>query len=484
MRNITICLFILLPFCVFAQQSADSTSFKKRALETTELSILTSFYTQDGKNAAVTGGIGSEQLNDYATTISVSIPIKQDGILSIDGTISAYTSASSSNLNPWSGASNGEGDDDDDDDDDNYGTGTNTGTPWAASSGASRRDVWTNLTVGYSHYSEDRNTIYSGNMSVSNEYDYFSIGAGAGLVKLFNKKNTELGLKANVYLDNWRPEYATEIKTYIENGGDLNRDFFEGTDILDQNGNIIDKLSANAWRPTRNSLINDTKRNTYSASISLSQIVSKTIQISIFSDVVYQTGWLANPMQRVYFADKANFYIGTATSIPFYTEERNKDVFQLADDIERLPNNRLKIPIGIRFNQYITENLVLRSYYRYYFDDWGITGHTINAELAVKLGQKFTVYPNYRFYTQTAADYFAPFEQHQSTEEFYTSDFDLSRFSASQIGLGLKYTDIFTKSHIWKFGLKNLTLDYNYYNRSTGLNAHIVSFGADFIIDK
>ncbi|WP_127140601.1 DUF3570 domain-containing protein [Flagellimonas marinaquae] len=483
MRNLIISLITLLPFCAFAQESEDGTAFKKRALENTELSILTSFYTQDGKNAAVTGGIGSEQLNDYATNILVSIPVKQDGILSIDGTISAYTSASSSNLNPWSGASNGEGDDDDDDDD-NYTTGANTGTPWAASSGASRQDVWTNLTVGYSRSSEDRNTIYSGNMSVANEYDYFSLGVGAGLVKLFNQKNTELGITANVYLDNWRPEYATEIKTYIENGGDLNRDFFEGTDILDQNGNIINKMSVNAWKPTRNILINDTKRNTYAASLSLFQILGKTTQVSLFTDIVYQTGWLANPMQRVYFADKSNFYIGTATSIPFYSEERNKGVFQLADDIERLPNNRLKIPIGIRLNQYITENLVLRSYYRYYFDNWGITGHTLNAELALKLAQKFTLYPNYRLYTQTAADYFAPFEQHLSTEEFYTSDFDLSKFSARQVGLGLKYTDIFTKSHIWKFGLKNLTLDYNYYNRNTGLKAHIISLGADFIIDN
>ena len=484
MKIIVLSFVFLFPLSIFAQQTADSTTFQKRALETTELSILTSFYTQDGKNAAVTGGIGSEQLNDYATNISVSIPIKQNGVLSIDGTISAYTSASSSNLNPWSGASSGEeDDDDDDDDDDDYGTGANIGTPWAASSGASRQDVWTNLTVGYSNYSKDRNTIYSGNMSVSNEYDYFSIGTGVGLIKLFNQKNTELGIKANVYLDNWRPEYATEIKTYIENGGNLNRDFFEGTDILDQNGNIIDKLSANAWKPTGNNLIDDTKRNTYSTSISLSQILSKTTQISIFSDIVYQTGWLANPMQRVYFADKTNFYIGTASSIPFYTEERNKDVFQLADDIERLPNSRLKIPVGVRLNQYITENFVLRSYYRYYFDNWGITGHTIDAELAIKIGQKFTIYPNYRFYTQTAADYFAPFEQHLSTKEFYTSDFDLSKFKASQIGLGLKYTDIFTKSHIWKFGLKNLTLDYNYYNRNTGLKAHIISLGADFIID-
>lgn len=482
MRIIALGIIVLFPLGILAQKS-DSTVFKKRALETTELSILTSFYTQDGKNAAVTGGIGSEQLNDYATNISVSIPIKQNGILSIDGTISAYTSASSSNLNPWSGASSGD-DDDDDDDDKKKDTGANIGTPWAASSGASRQDVWTNLNTSYSHYSEDRNTIYSGNASISNEYDYFSLGGGAGLVKLFNQKNTELGIKANVYLDNWRPEYPTEIKTYIENNGNLNQDFFQGTDILDQNGNIINKFSPNAWKPTQNKLIDDKKRNTYSATISLSQIFSKTTQISIFSDIVYQTGWLANPMQRVYFADKANFYIGKASSIPFYTQERNKDVFQLADDIERLPSSRLKIPIGMRLNQYISENFVFRSYYRYYFDDWGIQGHTIDVELAIKIGQKFTLYPNYRFYTQTAADYFAPFEQHLSTEKFYTSDFDLSKYNASQVGLGFKYTDIFTKSHIWKFGLKSLTIDYNYYSRNTGLKSNIISLGADFIIDK
>lgn len=482
MKIYILTFLILLPFSILGQQSTDSTAFQKRALETTELRVLTSFYTQDGKNAAVTGGIGSEQLKDYATNISVYIPVKKNGVLSIDGTISAYTSASSSNLNPWSGASNGE-DDDDDDDDDNYGTGANTGTPWAASSGASRQDVWTNLNASYSHYSKDRNSIYTGNVSISNEYDYFSLGAGIGFVKLFNQKNTELGIKANVYLDNWRPEYATEIKTYIENNGNLNLDFFEGTDILDQNGNIIDKFEPNAWKPTQNKLIDDKKRNTYSVTISLSQILSKTTQLSIFSDIVYQTGWLANPMQRVYFTDKSNFYIGTASSIPFYTEERNKDVFQLADDIERLPISRIKIPIGIRLNQYITENLVLRSYYRYYFDDWGLQSHTLDVEFATKIGRKFTIYPNYRFYTQTEADYFAPFETHLSTEEFYTSDFDLSKYNASQIGLGLKYTDIFTKSHIWIFGLKSLTLDYNYYHRNTGLKSHIISLGVDFNLD-
>lgn len=292
----------------------------------------------------------------------------------------------------------------------------------------------------------------------------FSLGTGVCVAKLFNQKNTELGIKANVYLDHWLPEYPTEIKTYLKSNGILNAKFFGGTDILDQNGNFIDMFSPNAWKPSKDKLIDNKKRNSYSATISLSQILSMTTQISVFSDIVYQAGWLANPMQRVYFADKPNSYIGTATSIPFYTEERNKDVFQLADDIERLPKSRLKIPIGIRLNQYINENIVLRTYYRFYFDDWGIQGHTIDAELAIKIKQKFTVYPNYRFYTQSAAKYFAPYRAHLSTEQFYTSDFELSKYNANQIGLGVKYIDIFTKLNIWKICIKNITLDYNYYD--------------------
>ncbi|MDK2841951.1 MAG: hypothetical protein PWQ17_1456 [Anaerophaga sp.] len=486
MKRIIFSLIILIPLVGFSQKSADSTAvFKKRVLESTELSVLTSYYTQDGENAAVTGGIGTEELTDLATDISVSIPLNEDDVLSISATVSAYTSASSSNLNPWSGASRGDEDDDEHDgyDDENYGSGMNTGTPWAASSGASKKDVWSSFNVEYNHSSDDRNTIFSGNASFANEYDYTSIGAGAGLVKLFNEKNTEIGINASVFLDTWRPEYPTEIKTYVSNNGDLNADFFQGTDILNQNGNVIDKTATDAWKPLNNTLVDDKSRNTFALSLNFSQILSKTTQISIILNPTYQTGWLANPMQRVYFADKSNFYIGDASDISNYTNPRNQGVFQLADDIERLPDSRYKFPIGIRLNQYISENIVLRSFYRYYFDDWGLQSNTFNAELAIKLGQKFTLYPNYRFYNQTAIDYFAPFDQHLSTSQYYTSDYDLSKYNANQFGMGVKYTDIFTNSHIWKFGIKELTLDYNYYERNTGLKANIVSFGVNFVLD-
>ena len=81
----------------------------------------------------------------------MSIPINEDDILTIDAGFSAYTSASSSNGNPFdiSGASAN-----DDDDDDGYNrpqTSMNAviGSLWLSSTGASRSDVWTSVNADY-----------------------------------------------------------------------------------------------------------------------------------------------------------------------------------------------------------------------------------------------------------------------------------------------------------------------------------------------
>ena len=134
-----------------------------------------------------------------------------------------------------------------------------------------------------------------------------------------------------------------------------------------------------------------------------------------------------------------------------YTSPSNTSVFQLTDDIERLSETRFKVPIGTRFNYYINQTFVFRTYYRYYFDDWGINSQTLNIEVPIKISDKFTLYPTYRYYHQSAADYFAPFEQHVSSSDFY---YDLSKFSANQYGFGVSYTDIFTKIRLGNLGVK------------------------------
>jgi len=474
-------------FCE-AQTASSQGAYKKKVLETTEIDFLMSYYTQKGDHAAVTGGIGNEKLTDITPTLIVAIPLNVNDVLTIDAGISAYTSASSSNLDPFdsSGASMDDDDDDDDDDDNDRRAlaSSVTGSPWVESSGASRQDVWTSINGSYSHSSEDRNSIWTANIGFASEYDYTSIGLGAGFTKLFNEKNTELGIKAQVYLDAWKPKYPTELDSYLESGQNLNNGFFADIDILNQQGGIIDKNGSSVWSPHQPTLITDKSRNSYAVSLSFSQILSKNAQFSIFMDFVQQKGWLANPMQRVYFDDRENYYVGNASSISKYTSKNNRDVFQLADDIERLPNSRFKIPIGARFNYFINENLSLRTYYRYYFDNWGMQSHTASLELPIKFAAgKFTLYPNYRFYKQNAMDYFAGYESHLSTSEYYTSDYDLSMYNSHQYGLGFKYTDIFTKLRIFKLGLKSMDLRYSYYNRSDGLQSGIISAGFKFILD-
>ena len=345
MKNIFLTTLLLTSFLGFSQTTEDSSkTFTKRVLENTEVDLITSFYGQDGDNAAVTGGIGTEKLTDIATTITVSIPLNANDVLTIDGTISAYSSASSSNLNPFdaSGASRNGDDDDDDKKSKSSAAEPVTGSPWVESSGASKSDVWANGDIGYSHSSNDRNTIVGANLSFANEFDYTSVGIGGNFTKLFNEKNTEISIKGNVYFDSWQPVYPTEIKSYNEVNKNLNKGFFEGIDILNQSGAVINKTGTTIWSPFNTTLVENKSRNTYSASLSFSQIVTKKAQISIFLDVVQQSGWLSNPMQRVYFSDRPNYYIGNASNITNYTSKKNTDVFQLADDIEREICNTMK----------------------------------------------------------------------------------------------------------------------------------------------
>ncbi|MFT4535631.1 MAG: hypothetical protein ACI9P5_003000 [Saprospiraceae bacterium] len=479
MKYILILLITVFPIQnIFGQEKDSTNTYKKRVLDTAEADFLFSYYEQDGQHSAVNGGIGTEKLSDITPTFILTLPLNSDDVLTIDIGISAYSSASSSNINPFNstGASVNNYDDDDDDDDGNQAP---TGSPWVASSGASKSDALKSINLSYSHSSNNRNNVLSFNAGVSKEYDYGSIGFGAGYTKLFNQKNTELNIKGQVYLDTWNAIYPTELHEYESNGNNfLNRGFFNGVIILNQNG-----TATRNYLPSNFDSFTNNKRNSFALSLGFSQILSRNLQVSFFLDIIKQQGLLSTPYQRVYFEDKENYFIGNVSHINNYTSSENTGVYQLADDVERLPASRLKIPIGARLNYYLNESLSIRSYYRYYQDNWGLKAHTMNMELPFKLGSKFTIYPNYRYYKQRKADYFAPFETHISTEQYYTSDYDLSSFKSNSIGFGISYKDIMTSFKIGSLGLKNIDLRYQNYQRSDGLNAGIISLAMKFTMN-
>jgi hypothetical protein len=135
-------------------------------------------------------------------------------------------------------------------------------------------------------------------------------------------------------------------------------------------------------------------RNTFDLATSYSQIINQHFQIMLLGDIIAQNGYLGLPFHRVYLT--------------------TGKVVQ-----ENLPDTRVKIPLGIRANYFLGDNLVLRGYYRFYTDDWGITAHTASLETPIKFNSFFSVSPFFRYYTQTATKYFAPYQQHLTTDQYY-----------------------------------------------------------------
>ncbi|HMK06415.1 MAG TPA: DUF3570 domain-containing protein, partial [Flavobacterium sp.] len=194
-------------------------------------------------------------------------------------------------------------------------------------------------------------------------------------------------------------------------------------------------------------------RNTFAGSLSYSQVINQNLQVMFLADVITQSGYLGLPFHRVYFNDGS--------------------VHQ-----ENLPDSRLKIPIAVRASYFLGDHLIIRAYYRYYSDDWKLTAHTADIEVPVKLSAFFSVSPFYRYYSQRAVKYFNSYGAHTAADEFYTSNYDLSRFSSNFMGMGLKYTPARGILGITHF--HTVEFRYGHYTKSTQMTSDIFSINIKY----
>lgn len=387
---------LLLAFCLGMTQvgfsQTDGYQMKKNTKEI-EIDFLSGYYQQDGNNAAVIGGIGTEKLTDASNIIVVKVPL--DSINSLSGTFGAdyYTSASTDNIN------------------------NNV-------SSASSKDVRAYGSIAYQRKNLKQGSTWGARAGFSIEYDYSSIQGGLSYSKEFNEGNSEFSLSAQAFIDRWSLIYPSELRGEVS--------------------------------------LPQSDRQSYNLQMGFAQVINKRLQMHLSVDAIYMKGLLSTPFHRVYFAD------------------------QLSPDIERLPGSRLKLPVGLRLNYFPFDNFVVRSYYRFYWDDFGIRAHTLSLETPIKLSNTFTISPFYRYNSQTASDYFAAFAVHNSTEEFYTSDYDLSELSSHKVGVGFKYAPLYGIGRAkvpWTkklFMFKSVDLRSALYRRDTGLDAFIISLGLSF----
>ena len=374
----------------------------------TEVNFLFNYYEQYGDHSPVTGGRGTEKLENIAPTFVVHVPMDSISSLDLNFGIDIYSSASTDNIDIFDGNK----------------------------SGASSMDVRMHINAAYNRNLLNSGNAYSLMAGFSAEYDVTSFNFGGAYTLNSKDKNRSLSIDALFMNDTWKLLYPVEMRS---------RDGFIG--------------------------LKDDTRTTMKFGLSYSQVINKRLQALFSLEVVSQSGLLSTPFHRVYF-DDAIAKEGMALK-PF-------------SNVEKLEDNRLKIPISMRWNYYLNDFMRVRTFYRYYTDSWGISAHTASIELPMQVTSSLIASPFFRYHTQTAADDFYEFGKAKNPE-FYTSDYDLSDLSSIKIGLGLQYSPImgvgnfkspFRKNKQAQF--KSIGLRTAYYDRSDGLSAWLVSLDFAF----
>jgi len=374
-----------------AQISTQDTAYRSRKLKLDEVNFVSSYYSQDGNHSAVTGGIGTEKLTDFANTFELQLSrYSRNGkknSYTFELGIDHYSSASSDKIDP------------------------------ATVSSASSADTRIYPSLDWTRTNEKTGNSFGFTASYSGEYDYQSIGGAFHMSRQSKGQNTQFDWRVQAFLDTWTVILPVELR------------------------GINGEHSGSS------------PRNSFSSSFSLSQVINKRLQAELILEPAYQHGLLATRYQRNYFTD------GSLQA-------------------ETLPSDRYKLPVALRLNYFLADRFILRTFYRYYLDSWGIRAHTAELETPVKLSPFLSVSPFYRYSQQSGARYFAPYGQHQTGERYFTSDYDLSGLNSNFFGAGIRIVP--PKGVLGWQRLNALELRYGHYLRSNSLASNIFSLNLKF----
>lgn len=276
---------------------------------------------------------------------------------------------------------------------------------------------------------EAKRTTFGLGAAVSSEYTYHSYGLNGFFSKLSADKNREFTAKGILYLDGVKMIYPHEFQT---------------------------TATVTSASGSRSSVSIPSKlRTTFAASFALSQVINPSMQVAFMTDLIGQGGYLGLPFHRVFYNNAAQT-VGK----------------------EKLPSSRFKLPVGVRFNYFAGDRVIFRTYYRYYIDSWGVSAHTASIETVFKITPFVSISPFYRYYTQTAAKYFAPIYGHELGARYATSNYEYSAFNSDYMGLNFRFVPL--KGFLGIKAISMVELRFGHYKQTTGLESNNIGLNLRF----
>ena len=238
------------------------------------------------------------------------------------------------------------------------------------------------------------------------------------------------------HLVEWEVSRSTE-DDYVSNGFAL-KDVWE---LNEKNTTLtfgINYLNDDVSVPTLG--IRDKKSYDFFAGVN--QILDKNTLVSAALTVGYSDGYLNDPYKAVQRTEIIELPDGEGGTISF-------PVVNLYP--ENHPDSRFRQVLQLGARHYFDcVHGAADVMYRFSHDDFGINSHTVQLEWRQSLGDRIELTPFFRYYHQSAADFFVntfdgvPVESPSNTPDGsapnYSADYRLSNFDAVSGGLKLRWT--------------------------------------------
>jgi len=145
---------------------------------------------------------------------------------------------------------------------------------------------------------------------------------------------------------------------------------------------------------------------------------------------------------------------------------------------ERHPDSRQRRDVFLKVNRYLPNRSSLKADYKFYSDDWGIASHTAGAKLNQYVGNHVVVRYRYRWYSQTAADFWRDeYTEAGGAGGFRTADYRMGNFDAHLFGTRVGWR-LGRAPFSWNWlGDVELEVQYQRYFNSNNFSANIFETG-------
>ncbi|WP_455199292.1 DUF3570 domain-containing protein [Kaarinaea lacus] len=242
------------------------------------------------------------------------------------------------------------------------------------------------------------------------EQDYTSLGFASTFSKDINRKHTTLTAGASVNFDRVDPQGSTPkglstmpTAAFPAPPGDDDDDDDEGEEGF--------------------SLFEGEPKNVGELMMGVTQIINRYSLTQLNYSIGRSSGYLNDPYKIVTVLENDGSGDLRTTDSPYLYENR--------------PDSRTYQSIYWKgIHQFGNEDVITVSY-RYFWDDWDITSHTVDLRYRWELGGGHYLQPHVRHYQQTAASFYRQtiIDGEENNLDYVSADYRLGEFTTDTIGL-------------------------------------------------